>query len=272
MRLRLSATAAAALFLAACATSAELAPTPQEEALAADLQSRSIVPSSAAEREAIERQDPLTQAAFWAEAYDLNPGDREAAFKLSTVLRGLSNSGRAAEVARQALALHREDGELLTAYGLALVASGNGVEAIETLNRARRATPGDWRVVNALGVALDQAGRPADARARFEEALLMSGGAPAVLNNLALAHMLDGDPEEAEALLRRAAAQDGAPAETRQNLAIALALQGRFDEAEAMALVDASPDMTEQSLAYVQALMSTGRSYDRLRAMEQGLR
>jgi hypothetical protein len=97
MRAHLSAIALAAVLLAGCATSGELALTEEEEALAAELQARSIVPATADERAAIANQDLLTQAAFWAEAYELNPGDREAALQLSIVLRKLNGAPRAAE-------------------------------------------------------------------------------------------------------------------------------------------------------------------------------
>ena len=273
MHARVSAICLAGLLAAACATSAELQPTEQEAALAEQLQSRSIVPATAEERAAIENQDLLTQAAFWAEAYELNPVDKEAAYKLSDVLRTLNNFERAGEVARQALALHPENAPLLSAYGMALVAMGQGQSAIEPLSRAQRADAQNWRVANALGVALEQTGRSERARTQFEQALVLSGGEPSVLSNLALSHMLDGEPERAEDLLRRAADQTGAGPEVRQNLALALALQGRFDEAETQALVDATPEMAEASLDYIRALMSSGRSYDRLREMErQGLR
>lgn len=273
MRARVSAICLAGLLASACATSSELQPTEQEAALAEELQSRSIVPATADERAAIENQDILTQAAFWAEAYELNPADKEAAFKLSEVLRTLNNFERAGEVARQALALHPEDGPLLSAYGMALVAMGQGQNAIEPLSRAQRADAQDWRIANALGVALEQTGRTDRARAQFEQALLLSGGAASVLSNLAMSHLLAGDAERAEALLRRAADQNEAGPEVRQNLALALALQGKFAEAETHALVDATPDMTQASLDYIRSLMSSGRSYDRLREMErQGLR
>jgi Flp pilus assembly protein TadD len=85
--------------------------------------------------------------------------------------------------------------------------------------------------------------------------------------------MLSGDPERAEALLRRAADTETSGPEIRQNLALALALQGRFEEAETVALVDSTPEMAEQNLDYVRALMSSGRTYDRLRQSElTGLR
>ncbi|MCR9130133.1 MAG: tetratricopeptide repeat protein [Alphaproteobacteria bacterium] len=273
MRARLSAIALASLLASACATSSELEMTEQEEAVAEALESRSIAPATADERAAIENQDLLTQAAFWAEAYELNPADREAAYKLSTVLRRLNGAPRAAQVARQALALYPDDVELQTAFGLALTAAGQGAQAVEPLSRAHQAAPDDWRILNALGVALDQSGRADRARGRFEQALLASGGEPSVLNNLALSVMLDGDPERAESLLRRAADDETSGPEVRQNLALALALQGRFDEAESIALVDSTPEMARQNLDYVRALMSSGRTYDRLREADlRGMR
>jgi uncharacterized lipoprotein YmbA len=62
MRAHLSAIAVSAAVLAGCATSGELALTEEEEALAAELQARSIVPATADERAAIANQDLLTQA------------------------------------------------------------------------------------------------------------------------------------------------------------------------------------------------------------------
>lgn len=268
MRAHLSAIALTTLLLAGCATTGELALTDEEEAVVMDLQSRTLAPATAEERAAIANQDLLTQAAFWAEAYELNPGDREAALKLSVVLRQLNSAPRAAEVARQALALYPEDVELQTAFGMALVASGRGAQAVEPLSRAVRANAGDWRTLNALGVALEQSGRTELARSRFTEALALSGGEPSVLNNLALSLMLDGDPETAESYLRQAANRELAGPEIRQNLAMAVALQGRFDEAEEIALIDTTPEMAEQNLAYIRALMSSPRSYDELRRAE----
>jgi Flp pilus assembly protein TadD len=268
MRAHLSAIAVSAAVLAGCATSGELALTEEEEALAAELQARSIVPATADERAAIANQDLLTQAGFWAEAYDLNPGDREAALQLSIVLRKLNGAPRAADIARQALALYPDDAELQAAYGMALVASGRGAAAVEPLTRATTTNPGDWRLLNALGVALEQSGRQDLARGRFQQALAVSNGEPSVLNNLALSLMLGGDPESAESYLRQAANRETAGPEIRQNLAMAIALQGRFAEAEEIALIDSTPDMAQQNLDYIRALMSSPRSYDRLRRAE----
>ena len=256
------------LALTGCATHADLQPPEQEAELTETLQGRSIAPATAAEREAIHNQDLLTQAAFWAEAYELNPGDREAAFELSSVLRQLGSTQRAAEVSRQALALYPDDQDLLSAYGMALTADGRGAQAVEYLMRAMNAGTPDWRLVNTLGVALEQSGRPDQARARFMEALGMQPGEPAIMNNLALSHLLAGEPERAEAVLRQAMQNISAGPEVRQNLAMALALQGRFDEAREIALIDSTPEMAEANLDYIRNLMSSPRSWDQLRRSE----
>lgn len=266
----LSSSCAAALALSACANLDAAKPTEQEEALAVDLSARSIVPATEDERAAIERQDLLTQAAFWAEAYELNPGDREAATKLSQTMRRIGRSGRAAQVARQGLALFPDDPDLQAAYGMALVEEGRGERAIEPLSRAARERSQDWPLLNALGVAYEQAGRTSQARARFEQALALAPDEPKVVSNLALSHALAGDADRAEAMLRRAMNQDSAGPEVRQNLALVLALQGEFAEAERIALIDTSPETAERNMAYIRSMLSSPRRWDSLN--EAGLR
>ncbi len=266
MRSRLSATAimmVAVTGLTACATTAA-PPTPQEAALTTQLQSRSILPSTAEERAAIGRQDLLTQAAFWAEAHELNPADREAATQLSRVLRQLGSGPRAIEVARQALSLYPDDPDLLAAYGMALTSEGRGQQAIESLSRVAQVRSDDWRVLNALGVALEQAGRTTAARARFQEAMTIAPNEPSIISNLALSYALDGEPGEAEPLLRRAMENDLATPQVRQNLALVLALQGRFAEAERVALIDSTPAMAAANMEYVRSMMTSPRRWDSL--------
>jgi Flp pilus assembly protein TadD len=253
---------AAAFSLAACATSR----TPEEQALAQDLTDRgSIVPASQQEREAIRSQDLLTQAAFWAEAHELNPADREAAIELSRVLRRIGQSQRAATVARQAMALYPDDIDLHYVYGAALTEGGRGAVAIESLSRVSAARPTDWRVFNILGVAYEQAGMRPQSREQYRQALALAPGEAAVLSNLALSFAFDGDAAQAERLLREAMARPQADATVRQNLALVIALQGRFDEAEAMARVDVSPQTAEANMAYVRAMLTTGRRWDAIR-------
>jgi Flp pilus assembly protein TadD len=264
-RLRAIGFCLAATALTACAAgNGQLAPTPEEEALAEELSAADIIPATAEERARIKNHDLLTQAAFWAEAYELNPGDREAAYELSTVLRKLGGAERASEIARQSLALYPDASELQEALGLALVASGRGQRALEPLLRASNAQPQDWRLKNALGVAYEQTGRAQTARRYFEDALSLNPGEPAVLSNLALSWVLDGDPARGEQLLRDAFDEPDASPQIRQNLALVLALQGRFEEAESVALIDATPEMAEANMSYVRAMMSNPRRWESL--------
>ncbi|WP_019959979.1 tetratricopeptide repeat protein [Woodsholea maritima] len=269
MRVLLSALGLSCLTaLAGCATSQSaqgLARSVEEDALADEVLGQNIAPSTASERAAIENQDLLTQAAFWAEAYELNPADLEAATKLSTVLRKIGGTQRAAEVSRQALALYPDNIELQANYGLALVQLGQAQSAIEPLSRAAQSDPTNWKVINGLGIALEQTGRSDGARVRFQEAVVVSGGEPSVMANLGLSYALDGDLDQAEDYLRRALSHERAGPEVRQNLALVLALQGRFDEAERFALIDSTPTMVEGNMAYVRALMSNPRRWDALR-------
>ncbi len=273
MRARLSAIAlTCAAAVSACATHEELQPTEQEAALAEALQGRDLAPATAQEREAIKTQDLLTQAAFWAEAHELNPGDLEAAVELSSVLRTLGAAQRSAEVARSALALYPDNAALLGNYGMALVALGRGPAAVESLSRAVGHEETDWRLQNALGVALEQAGRTGPARARFERARALAPDRDAPVNNLALSHALGGEPERAEAMLRRIVETGRAGPQTRQNLALVVALQGRFAEAEEIALIDSTPEMAEANMDYVRSLMTNPRRWDALAEADLGSR
>ncbi|ABI64720.1 Tetratricopeptide TPR_2 repeat protein [Maricaulis maris MCS10] len=251
-----------ALLLAACATTA---PTEQEQAVIDTMNANSIVPASATERQAVRSQDVLTQAAFWAEAHELNPSDLEAALELSRTLRQLGNYQRAAEVARQTLALYPENADLLLAHGSALAAAGRGAAGVESLRRASQLEPGRWEIFNALGIALEQAGQSDAARGAFRSALTLSPGQPSILSNIAMSYVSSGDPDTAERMLREAMIRPGADATIRQNLALVIALQGRFDEAEEMARIDVSPQMAEANMAYIRSMLTTRRRYDAVR-------
>jgi len=247
------------LGLAACATTAR---TDEEQAMATSLEARDIVPASTAQRDAIRSQDLLTQATFWAEVYDINPSDAEAALELSNVLRRMGNISRSGEVAQQALVQHPENPGLLLAFGSALAASGWGEHAIEPLQRAAQLDSNNWQIHNTLGVSFEQAGQDEAARHYFAEALRLSPAEPAVLSNLALSHALSGNPDMAENMLREAMIRPGADATIRQNLALVIALQGRFDEAEDMARIDVTPQMAEANMDYIRSMLTSQRRYD----------
>lgn len=251
-----------ALFLASCATTA---PTEQEQAVIDSMNANSIVPASASERQAVRSQDVLTQAAFWAEAHELNPSDLEAALELSRTLRQLGNYQRASEVARQTLALYPDNADLLLAHGTALAAAGRGAAGVESLRRASQIDATNWQIMNALGIALEQAGQSEAARGAFRDALTLSPGQPSILSNLAMSYVTMGEPDTAERMLREAMVRPGADATVRQNLALVIALQGRFAEAEELARVDVSPQMAEANMAYIRAMLTSRRRYDAVR-------
>lgn len=251
-----------ALFLAACATTA---PTEQEQAVIDTMNANTIVPASASERQAVRSQDLLTQAAFWAEAHDLNPSDLEAALELSRALRQLGNYQRASEVARQTLALYPDNADVLLAHGSALAAGGRGAAGIESLRRAAQIDGGRWQTHNALGIALEQAGQSEAARNAFRDALNLAPGEPSILSNMAMSYVTAGEADTAERMLREAMVRPGADATVRQNLALVIALQGRFAEAEELARVDVSPQMAEANMAYIRAMLTTNRRYDAVR-------
>jgi len=251
-----------ALLVAGCATTA---PTEQEQAVIDTMNANTIVPASASERQAVRSQDMLTQAAFWAEAYDLNPSDLEAALELSRALRQLGNHQRASEVARQTLALYPDNADLLLAHGSALAAAGRGAAGIESLRRASQIDPGRWQVFNALGIALEQASQSSAARIAFRDALNLAPGEPTILSNLAMSYVTAGEAETAERMLREAMVRPGADATVRQNLALVIALQGRFTEAEELARIDVSPQMAEANMAYIRSMLTTNRRYDAVR-------
>ena len=246
--------------LAACATTGEGA-GPGDNA---QMQSAAR-PVDRAARQAIGREDMLTQMAFWAGEYQAFPNDLEAAQRFADALRLGGRHDRAAQIAAEALGRFPDDRALMTTYGLAQLAGAHPQEALRPLALIAQAEPENWRVRNALGAALDQLGRFSEARRAYQEALALHPDDANVLTNLGVSHLMAGAPEEAEPILRQATALPGAPAQARQNLAIALALQGRFDEAEQLARVDLPPDAAAANVAYLRALLSDPRRWDELR-------
>ena len=215
-------------------------------------------------REAIGREDMLSQMAFWAAEYQAFPNDIEAARRFSDALRKGGRADRAAQIANEALGRFPEDRELQTTLGLAQLASGRPQEALSPLIQVGQAEPQNWRVRSALGAALDQLGRFDDARRVYAEAITLAPNEPRILTNMGVSYILSGDPEEAEPLLRRAVEQQGAPPEARQNLAIALALQGNFAEAEQIERVDLPPAQAAQNMQYLRGLLSDPRRWNDL--------
>jgi Flp pilus assembly protein TadD len=248
--------------LAACTTTK---PTPQELAMIDAADAKSALPATREMRDAVERQDLVTQAAFWTEEFDKTPNDHEAALKLARVLRAIGSAPRAEEVAAQALTFKPEDVELTMVLAQAALDQGRPEAAVTPLARAEAAGKDSWQMQSLIGVVMDSLGRHSDAQDYYAKALKLSPDNPKVLSNLALSHILQGKPDEAVPILKVALDQPGSDDRIRQNLMLALGVQGKFDEAVA-AGGEQTPDALKQSnREYFQALLNPGRRWDALR-------
>lgn len=212
-------------------------------------------------RAAVEREDLLTQMAFWAAEYTSFPNDLEAAQKFSEALRKGGRADRAASVAGEALQRFPADTKLLNTYGLSQIAAHKPQDALRPLALLAQAEPQNWQARSSLGVALDQLGRFPEARRAYQEALAIKADDPGILTNLGVSHLLAGEAAEAEAILRQAVALPNAPPQARQNLSIAVALQGRFDEAEQLARIDLPPAVVQQNMTYLRGLLTDTRRW-----------
>ncbi|MGD2132126.1 MAG: tetratricopeptide repeat protein [Maricaulaceae bacterium] len=255
--------AASTLSATACATAPP--PTDDEQALIDSVTSRTIVPASAEAREAMAGADLVTRAAFWANEYENNPADAEAAMQYAKVSRSMGRPSQSVAIANQALALHPDDVALLNELGAALILDRRAEAAVRPLERAVSLAPENARAHNLLGAALDHMEEHERARSHYEAALEIRGEDPTTLTNYAMSYALSGDPATAEDLLRRALELPGASAQVRQNLSLALSLQGKFDEAERLAQQDLPREVAESNIQYVRDMIDRPRRWDGLR-------
>jgi Flp pilus assembly protein TadD len=255
-----------ALAVSACATTRA---TPGEVAVMDAAMQASALPAPREERDAIARQDLLSQAKFWTAEFDKSPSDHEAALKLAQALRQIGSSARAEEVASQALTFAPEDIELTLVLAQAALDQGKPEAAVTPLARAEAAGQGDWRMQSVIGVVMDSMGRHSDAQGYYAKALAISPENPKVLSNLALSLVLQGKPDEAEGVLRTALDQPGADDRVRQNLVLVLGVQGKFADAEAAAGETVPRTLLESNRDYFQALLTPSRSWDTLRGAQK---
>lgn len=257
----LAATLLASAALGACASG----PSPQEAAVLADAQQKTILPATRTERDAADRLDLLAQATFWGKEYDKNPNDPEAVFKFARILRAIGSAQRAVDISGPALAMKPDHIELALVYAQASLDIGKPDAAAMALAAAEGAGQTDWRMLSIIGVTMDQMGEHRSAQIYYQRAAALSPSNPKILSNLGLSYALSGDPARAETTLREAAALDGADTRVRQNLALVLGVQGKFDEAEQAAGSDTPRALVEANNSYFRAMLTPPRHYDRLR-------
>lgn len=256
---------ALAAMLAGCVTAPP--PTTQEVALV-DAASRTLLPASAADREAAGRQDLLTQAKFWGAEYEKNPNEYEAALRYAHVLRGIGSSSRASEVAAQALTMQPGDVELSMIFAQAALDQGKAEDAATALARAEAAGSNNWRMLSIIGVTMDALDQHGPAQDYYRRALALSPDNPKVLSNLGLSYALQGKPGLAEETLRRAIAMPDADARVQQNLILVLGVQGKFDEAREVSGGDLPKALVDSNQEYFRAMLSPARTWESLRGTQ----
>lgn len=261
----LGATALAALAVAGCTTQ----PSPQELAIVANAQEKSILPATRLERDAADSQDLLTQATFWGKEYDKNPNEPEAQLKFSRILRAIGSAQRASEVSRAGLSMKPNNVELAMVFAQASLDMGKAEEAAMALAPAEATGKNDWRFLSLIGVTMDQLGEHKAARSYYHRALELSPDNTRVLCNLGLSWALDGDPARAEQTLREAADLPNADPRVKQNLVLVLGVQGKFAEAQEMAGPETPKRLLEDNEAYFKALLTPARTWDKLRGTSQ---
>ncbi len=270
-KLALAATALALIGTSAWAGSKaahDVAPAAPAASSATAAQPATPRKATAQERVEIERMDPLSRAAFWARAVDVNDRDFDAGVKLAKALRELDRSEDAIAAAERVLVMDPNNLPALLESARAHIAGGQGFYAIDPAQRAATLDPKDWRPVALLAVALEQSQRDDEALAAHQRALALAPSNPALLSNLGMYYAAHGDAAQAETLLRRAAAMPGAGIQVRQNLALILGLQGRLPEAERLARQDLPPGVVDNNLAYLRAAQTPPqqRSWDSMRS------
>jgi Flp pilus assembly protein TadD len=200
--------------------------------------------------------DPRRSVDVSGERYRANPRDPDAALAYGRALRATGQRVQAVAVLEQASIANPGNKALLAGYGRALVDNGNFQQGFDTLTRAHSPDNPDWRILSVQGTALDQLGRHDEARRYYASALKIVPGEPSVLSNLGLSYVLSKDLPKAEEILRQAYASTRADARVRQNLGLVVGLQGRFAEAETIVKADLPEDEAADNVAYLKEMLS----------------
>jgi Flp pilus assembly protein TadD len=218
------------------------------------------VPATPAERLAARSLDLVAQSRFWLDELRKVPGDAEAAYEASTVLRAIGSPDRAVQTAAMGIQTKPEEPRLWAALGLALVADNQNEAALQALQRAISLNPRDARLHSSLGVIYDRLERADLAGPAYQAALAIVPNDAAILSNYGISVAMAGDLPRAETLLRQAVQNPLAPAQARQNLALVVGLQGRFAESEQLASRDLPPAVATENVTYLRRMLNGGDS------------
>ena len=200
--------------------------------------------------------------------YQRNPKDKGVGLYYASLLRMTGRDDQALAVMRQMVIFHPKDNDVLAAYGKALAATGNLLQALKVIDRAQRPDRPDWRLVSAKGAILDQLNRHDEARQMYRKALDIAPNEPSILSNLGMSYLLGNDLAAAETYLRKASQQPGADSRIRQNLALVIGLQGRFDEAEQIAAAELPADEAQANIQYLRKMLTQQNAWQQLKQVD----
>ena len=204
--------------------------------------------------------------AYWAQRYQANSKDRDAALNYAAALQRTGHADQAVAILQAATVNFPNDRDVLAGLGKAFAASGNLDQALATIQRAEDPSKPDWRLLSAQAAILDQMGSNDDARKLYVQALALAPNEPSILSNYGMSYVLTGELPKAEKLLRQAIALPGADSRVRQNLALVVGLEGRFDEAQKIASAELPPDQAAANIAYLREMLSQQNSWQKLTA------
>ncbi len=206
----------------------------------------------------------------WAEYWQKNPEDTNAAISYAAHLRALKKDDQALSVLRKTVISNSQDTKLLAAYGKQLAIMQQFPEANKVLFKATATGSPSWETMSLHGTVLDRLGKHDDARTQYRAALKASPGNKTVLNNLAMSYAISGDPKKAEAMLLDAIAKSGGQddGQLRQNLALVLGLQGEFERARKVLAKVLPPHQVDANMAYIKQMISQRNTWQQIQAAQ----
>jgi Flp pilus assembly protein TadD len=213
----------------------------------------------------------FTKTAALGDRWKADPKNVEVALAYADGLGQLGQADQQLQVLQSSSARNPGDNQLKSAYGKALLKSGQASEAVAALEAAT-SQGADWKAQSALGSAYDQNGDHAKARTAYEKALTMKPNDVSVLNNMGMSYALEGDLKKAETTLRTAMGQPESKSmpKIRQNLALIVGLQGRYDESREIASKDLPPDEVDANLGYLQKMLAQPNTWQQLSQGQPG--
>ncbi len=167
-------------------------------------------------------------------------------------MRKMGAHGEAAGTLRDANSKFPSDTEIIRQLGIALIASGQPVEAVGVFDMLAAMQPKNAMAYNGKAVAFDTAGNHVAALEIYEKALSLEPQSVAIRNNMALSMVLNEQVDEGIELLEALYKESNAHPKVRHNLALAYGLKGNRQRALELGLKDLTKEQAEENLRFYQ--------------------